>query len=184
MAKVSIEQGLHTKGGKLFWIGFNNIDKDGYRWSDGLPRNFTNWSPYQPDYRNNIEHCGEIYSNGRWNDANCYNGRRGWICKLLKGVTPPTSPIVVNETFPGNKYLLRKIKFHQICILYLVSKCEDVGDSKLNWVQYRDKCYYASPSDELDYVSWQKAESFCKENGGFLVSIHDVDELTFILSRV
>ena len=69
-------------------------------------------------------------------------------------------------------------------ILYLVTKCEDVGDSKLDWVQYREKCYYASPSNELEYLTWQSAESFCKENGGFLVSIHSLNELRFVLSRV
>ena len=69
-------------------------------------------------------------------------------------------------------------------ILYLVTKCEDVGDSKLDWVQYREKCYYASPSNGLEYLTWQSAESFCKENGGFLVSIHSLNELRFILSRV
>ena len=33
MNQVSIEQGLIKKGNKNFWIGFNNINNDGYRWS-------------------------------------------------------------------------------------------------------------------------------------------------------
>ena len=122
MTKVSIEQGLIDKGGKLFWIGFNNLEKTGYQWSDGLPTTFTNWNPGQPDNYNNVEDCAEIRSNSLWNDANCYNGRRGWMCKISKGINPPTSPIVVNDTFPGNKYLLRKKIFYEK--LYFISSYE------------------------------------------------------------
>ena len=98
---VTVDQNLNIKGDKYFWIGFNNIDKSkGYMWSDGLPTYFTNWSPGQPDNYNGVEDCAEIRSNGLWNDANCYIGR-GWMCKIAKGVVPPTTPIVVNDTFPG-----------------------------------------------------------------------------------
>jgi hypothetical protein len=69
-------------------------------------------------------------------------------------------------------------------LIFLVTTCEETGDSKLPWVQYRQKCYYGSSAKENDYLSWQSAESFCKENGGFLVSIHSLNELRFILSRV
>ena len=99
------QQGLNNKGDKRFWIGFNNIDRSNYKWSDGLPIIITNWAGGQPDNYNNVEDCAEILSNGLWNDANCYIGR-GWMCKIAKGVTPPTNPIVVNETFPGRLFFL------------------------------------------------------------------------------
>ena len=64
------------------------------------------------------------------------------------------------------------------------TECEEKGDSNLPWVQYKEKCYYASSDKPSEYLSWQSAESFCKQNGGFLVSIHSVNELRFVLSKV
>ena len=97
---VSNGQGLNTKGSKRFWIGFNNIDRKGYKWSDGSTAPITNWAGGQPDNYNNVEDCAEILSNGLWNDANCYIGR-GWVCKIAKGIVPPSTHILVNDTFPG-----------------------------------------------------------------------------------
>jgi hypothetical protein len=61
-----------------------------------------------------------------------------------------------------------------------VTDCEEKGNSNLDWLQYDQKCYYFS-SNEL---TWQSAESFCKQNGGFLVSIHNRNENNLISSRV
>jgi hypothetical protein len=58
--------------------------------------------------------------------------------------------------------------------------CEEKGDSKLDWFQYNKKCYYPNPT----LSSWQSSEAFCKQNGGFLVSIHSRNELFFLTSRV
>ena len=75
---------------------------------------------------------------------------------------------------------------HHLCILYrfVVSPCEEKSNSTLNWIQYNEKCYYASPDISLQWQSWQSAEAFCKQNGGFLVSIHSLSELRFITTKV
>ena len=69
-------------------------------------------------------------------------------------------------------------------IFFQVTDCENKGDSNLDWIQYNQKCYYTSPDTVAQYVSWYAAESFCKQNGGFLVSIHSRNELNFISSKV
>ena len=61
-----------------------------------------------------------------------------------------------------------------------MTTCEDKGNSNLDWLQYDQKCYYFSTSD----ATWQSAESFCKQNGGFLVSLHNRNENNLIASRV
>ena len=69
-------------------------------------------------------------------------------------------------------------------LIITVTDCEEKGNSNLPWVQYKEKCYYASSDRSSDYLTWQSAEAFCKQNGGFLVSIHSRNELNFISSRV
>ena len=60
----------------------------------------------------------------------------------------------------------------------------DTSNSSLKWVQYRDKCYHASSSNENEYLSWRAADLFCKENGGHLVTMHSRNDIRFILSQV
>jgi hypothetical protein len=61
-----------------------------------------------------------------------------------------------------------------------VAECENKGTSSLDWVQYGEKCYYFSNNE----LTWQSAESFCKQNGGFLVSVHSNNEHGLMSSRV
>ena len=65
-----------------------------------------------------------------------------------------------------------------------MTECEEKGNSNLPWVQYQQKCYYASSDTSSQYLTWQSADAFCKQNGGFLVSIHSRNELNFITSKV
>ena len=66
-----------------------------------------------------------------------------------------------------------------------VTECEVKGDeSDLNWVQYKNKCYYASPNIPSQWQSWHSADTFCKDFGGFLVSIHSLNENRFLTSKV
>ena len=84
-----------------YWLGLNSLAKDkGYQWSDNSTVTYTNWISGQPDSYNNIEECAEMRSNQGWSDINCYLNR-GWMCKIAKGVIPPSNPIVVPETFQG-----------------------------------------------------------------------------------
>ncbi len=67
---------------------------------------------------------------------------------------------------------------------FKVTECKDKGNSILPWVQYGEKCYYASSDSASQYLTWQSAEAYCKQNGGFLVSIHSRNELNFLTSKV
>ena len=83
--------------------------------------------------------------------------------------------------------VFKLISFSLIIInscLIIVTECENKGDSELNWIQYRNKCYYSSPYIESQFLSWQDADSFCRQEGGYLVSVHSVTEVQFINSKV
>ena len=49
-----------------------------------------------------------------------------------------------------------------------------------DWKFFEDRCYYFSP----DSMTWWNAEGHCKENGGYLVSIHDENTNNFIKGQV
>ena len=100
MTTVASGTQLSTKG-RGFWIGLNNINKEnGFQWTDGTATSFFNWNNGEPNNFNGIEDCVEIYSNGAWNDNFCYINN-GWMCRINKGVIPPTNPIIVPDSFQG-----------------------------------------------------------------------------------
>ncbi|XP_046337489.2 perlucin-like [Haliotis rufescens] len=62
--------------GRGFWLGATDLITEGaFRWEGGVPLNYTNWIPGQPDnenIHNNPEHCLMIAKRGnRWNDLEC-----------------------------------------------------------------------------------------------------------------
>ena len=65
-----------------------------------------------------------------------------------------------------------------------MTTCEDKGNSTLNWFQYNQKCYFTSANIFSQYLTWRNAEKFCNNNGGFLVSIHSINEQRFVTSKV
>lgn len=58
------------------WIGAKRYNTGNFHWSrTNQHLTWTNWSPGEPDNRDGIEDCVEIWgpqNNGKWNDGNCY----------------------------------------------------------------------------------------------------------------
>ncbi|XP_068427308.1 macrophage mannose receptor 1-like [Clinocottus analis] len=86
------------------WIGLSAPDSvNGYVWSDGSPLQFQRWRDGEPNNKNNVESCIEIYY-GSWRDVHCetYNN---WACQIPAGVTPNPTPDYVapdyNRTSDG-----------------------------------------------------------------------------------
>ena len=104
--KIANGQFLSIKTNGL-WLGLNILNKTaGYQWTDNSPVSFTNWNTGQPDNFNGVEECTETRPDQKWNDINCFLNR-GWICKLSKGIVPPSNTIVIPDTFPGKNNFLR-----------------------------------------------------------------------------
>ncbi|XP_067396467.1 C-type lectin domain family 4 member G-like [Emydura macquarii macquarii] len=78
------EQEFLTKNskGKNYWIGLNDIDKEGtFKWIDHSSVSYRNWDQGEPNDDHNREDCVHILKNGKWNDAPCGMNQDGWICE-------------------------------------------------------------------------------------------------------
>ena len=63
------------------WIGYNDRDIEGtFVWADGSASTYTNWSPNGEPNGGSGYDCGEIYSNGYWNDDACTLTRTCYLC--------------------------------------------------------------------------------------------------------
>ena len=69
------------------WIGLHlqgdYADRPSFKWQDSTELEFTNWATNEPNNVDGNEACGQIYSNGYWNDAVCTKetAARGFVCK-------------------------------------------------------------------------------------------------------
>ena len=73
-------------------------------------------------------------------------------------------------------------KFMISQLFLTADSCAPDGDS---WKFYGDRCYFFSGIEpEPEAASWYSAQSWCNDNGGHLVSIHDEDMQAFIIGQV
>ena len=84
--------GMHLVPGHL--PGLENIL--GFEWSDQTQIEFTNWATGEPNNVDSNEGCGEIYSNGYWNDSPCSKEKNGFVCKAVR---PTAVSFVLNSEF-------------------------------------------------------------------------------------
>ena len=69
-----------SSSGKVL-IGLNNLKKKGvYEWVDGSDVSFTNWARNEPNRFRGAENCTEVRVDGEWNDVNCSNYYRNYVC--------------------------------------------------------------------------------------------------------
>ena len=74
------------------WHGYNDIRREGHwTWANpsGRCKHYTHWNRGEPNGKRH-ENCGQLYSNGRWNDLSCkarlasvceYGSRSKKLCK-------------------------------------------------------------------------------------------------------
>ncbi|XP_073452958.1 mannose-binding protein C-like [Aquarana catesbeiana] len=79
----AVEEIIRTKGNsKKAFLGITDLQVEGtFKYSTGEKVDFTNWNPGEPNNSKNIEDCGEMQSNGKWNDIPC-SEQRLIICEF------------------------------------------------------------------------------------------------------
>ncbi|NWH54148.1 CL17A protein, partial [Fregata magnificens] len=72
----------HIMDDRVFWLGLTDMHKEGdWQWVNSHPLSLSFWKSGEPNnVGHNGEHCTFIYSNGRWNDADC-SVPQSWICE-------------------------------------------------------------------------------------------------------
>ena len=65
------------------WIGCNDIAHEGrFVWShNNQVVTYSKWSSGQPDNGRKTEDCCMLLHHGYWNDDQCYNSHKSFICK-------------------------------------------------------------------------------------------------------
>ncbi|XP_075073242.1 pulmonary surfactant-associated protein D-like [Mixophyes fleayi] len=64
------------------FLGINDLQTQGtFRYPGGEKIAYSNWSPGEPNNDHGVEHCVEMYDNGKWNDKSCKE-KRLIICEF------------------------------------------------------------------------------------------------------
>lgn len=91
------------------WIGGNDlgVNRTFVWYATGKRFEFSNWSPSNPDYFTNLEHCVHYYehSNYEWNDANCAQ-KMGYICEENRFLNEMRRNLEIKKNFIDKLFLL------------------------------------------------------------------------------
>ncbi|XP_070535732.1 macrophage mannose receptor 1-like [Ptychodera flava] len=137
------------------WIGLNDVEQGGtYRWSDSSPVLYTKWSDGEPS-KDSGEGCVRMGIDGGWDDSRC-SLQTGAVCKYYIGNKPTTPAPVDGSCYFGN------------------------GS---NWSEYHKYCYNFDGLKQRA-GSWSAAAYECDKMGGYLVTIDDEDENSYIYKKI
>ena len=71
--------------------------------------------------------------------------------------------------------------FEKFCILLIIQATENCT---AGWEELGEMCYYFSSIVEETTLTYYESQDWCLRNGGHLISIHDMEEVNFILNKV
>ncbi|KAM4606060.1 macrophage mannose receptor 1 [Polymixia lowei] len=114
--------GLTNILGTSLWIGLNSLDfESGWRWSDGNPFRYLNWSPGHPSSEPGLS-CAALNAGkaSKW-ESNACNKKLGYICR--KGNSTSLTPLPISKDQP--------------------TFCTN------HWVPYSGHCYYLERSKKM-----------------------------------
>ncbi|TRY84221.1 hypothetical protein DNTS_026642 [Danionella cerebrum] len=107
-AEMEFLRTINTTKGENTWIGLTRDRSLGWAWTDRSALSFTNWAAGEPnqaihDGDTLKENCGEMYSDGSWNDNIC-SQRKGFICRHRQYyVTDDNGIVIPTDALAGLK---------------------------------------------------------------------------------
>lgn len=131
-----------------------------------------------------------------WHSEKCTN-KLGYICYSQVSRNRPTegnhtySSIPTHFTFT-TLFSLMVTKFTGIIhstvfpcspffyYFFFIFSAPETGHCSGHWVPYNGHCYYL----DRTVKSWTGAQRACRQEGGDLVSIHNVEEQSFVISQL
>ncbi|XP_018012021.1 macrophage mannose receptor 1 [Hyalella azteca] len=146
-----------------FWSGLRVTSEQGYQWLDGSATDYLNWANNQPDSHLEREECVNVnIDNSKWSDTYC-DGYLPYVCKAPQGMTIMTTPAPITSA-PD-------------------VPCPDFPDDPV-WVANGAHCYGIYSKTEAQTLAWVEARKECQRKKAELVSILDVQENSFVVSKV
>ncbi|XP_048747791.2 macrophage mannose receptor 1-like [Ostrea edulis] len=132
------------------WIGLKKRTTGELFWSDNYDITYTNWYHGEPNGRNDMEMCAQIYGTqnnaGRWGALSCEN-KLPFICETKRKIYITTPNPISNP-------------------------CE----SKKGYRPFGNACFKAMETP----ATWSAAQDYCKAHGAFLVTISNEFEQDFL----
>ncbi|XP_059175714.1 macrophage mannose receptor 1-like [Physella acuta] len=167
LAKVSSPSVLDflnslRKNNEFVWLGANDTLHNGeWVWTDGTKANLTSmWNNGEPNNEGGIEHCLQIYNNGKLNDMPCNETiYTAFICMEVHETTasPKTSP----TTYPTSTATLSFTTARN------ESKFNNVSSDSLECISntatmFDNNCYELFTNE----MSWNEAKRYCSNFNG------------------
>lgn len=121
-----------------------------------------------------------------WHSEKCTN-KLGYICYSQVSWNRPTegnhtySSIPTHFTFTTLFSLMASFTpLYFSPPLFFIFSAPETGHCSGHWVPYNGHCYYLDRTQK----SWTGAQRACRQEGGDLVSIHNVEEQSFVISQL
>uniref|UniRef100_UPI00398E69AD macrophage mannose receptor 1-like n=1 Tax=Pristiophorus japonicus TaxID=55135 RepID=UPI00398E69AD len=138
------------------WIGLNSLDFDsGWQWSDQNPFRYLNWAPGHPSSES--EHTCVVLNPSmgeKWENKAC-SLKLGYVCQDSNGSTNSS------KTIP-------------LSVIDVPISCPK------GWQSFAGYCYIL----HRDRKTWQESLTACRKEEGDLVSIHNIEEHSFIITQL
>lgn len=118
-----------------------------------------------------------------WQSSSC-SKKLGYICHK-----DGTSPIPTQSKHKTHEIFHVTVLYEcSLCVIICVqhlycavfSTSVEQGFCSTPWIPYNGNCFYLNRSPK----TWSNAQKECRKEGGDLVSVHNVEEQSFIISQL
>ncbi|GFV23925.1 macrophage mannose receptor 1 [Trichonephila clavipes] len=163
--------GLSFQYGSLphpYWIGlYLDLETGTYKWSDGSPLDYQNWAPGHPNHRDKRLGCVAMDADAtHWISSLC--GIVSWfVCKAPKVANPPAAVLPTREPLISCNGPSPTSRYSSV----------EMSISGAKFYYYKGYCYSVVSS----LYNWHRAKQFCEDKGASLASIHNDEEIGFLL---
>ncbi|PIK60676.1 putative macrophage mannose receptor 1 [Apostichopus japonicus] len=149
-----------------YWFGLTDQNDEGnWYWTDGTPLTYTNWHIGEPNDYDSIEECAVMFFDGHLDDALVITMKTTYANdqKIFKSILLHLLPV-------RTVYIYLSVDLVFVKLLKVNHRMPDCVSDR-EWKSGPPYCYYASSPTGDGLNSWDGANNWCRQNGGYLVSV-------------
>ncbi|XP_038058027.1 macrophage mannose receptor 1-like [Patiria miniata] len=172
-----------------FILGLHRNTNGGWEWIDDTPASYVNWGSETPV--NMFQNCVVMHldSQGKWFGTYC-STRNHYMCEKPKSKNYFVDQFVYTFSFSvpySSTHVPISVTGHgtlpPVVPTTRVATTVEGGHCPTGWLARGDYCYYTQ-NPSTDMLTWTEADAYCNNLGGYLASIHSIEENNFIRSRL